>query len=98
MHSSTGDSVDRKFPCEHDEAENHVDYLKDRDRLYCVVEVLGPHVEEDFRPEDAVESCCELADGSSHDDETGPVVLDKLSHFDLKISLLFALNAFCFLL
>jgi hypothetical protein len=112
VHSSTSDSVEWKFPCEHDEAEDHVDHLKDGDRLYCVIEVLGPHVEEDFRPEDAVKSCCELAlscmlvlfvcmwvreymeevltDGSSHDDETGPVVLDKLSHFDLKISLSFA--------
>jgi hypothetical protein len=38
-----------------------------------------------------VESCCELTDGSGHDDETGPVVLDKLSHFDLKISFLLLL-------
>lgn len=90
MHSRSGDGVQREFPGEHDEAEDHVDDLQDRDGFYCVVEVLGPHVEEDLRPEDAVESCCELADGSGHDDETGPVVLDKLSHFDLKIFLCFA--------
>jgi len=86
MHRGTSNSVQRQLPGEHNETQDHVDYLKDRDGFYCVVEVLGPHVEEDLRPEDAVESCCELTDGSGHDDETGPVVLDKLSHFDLKIS------------
>lgn len=50
-----------QFPREHEDPEDHVDYLQDGGGLDGVVEVLGPHVEEDFGPEDAVEAGCELA-------------------------------------
>lgn len=63
--------------------------MEDGDRLYSRVEVFGEEVPKDFGPEEAVEAGCYLVDTGCEDDESSPVVLDKLSHLVLSVDLLF---------
>jgi len=50
----------RPFPSKHEETEDEVDDLEDRQRLHSQVEVFGEEVPEDLRPEEAFDCCCYL--------------------------------------
>jgi hypothetical protein len=77
-----GDEVEGPLEGEHKQAEDEVDGLQDGDGLHGSVEGLGEEVPEDLGPEEAFDSGGDLVDRCGEDDETSPVVLDKLAHFD----------------
>jgi hypothetical protein len=63
MQRRTSNESERPFPSKHEETEDQVDDLEDREGFYGSVEVLGEEVEEDFWPEESLESGCYLVCG-----------------------------------
>lgn len=81
----------RVFPSQTEETEQDVEYLEGGERLDSRVERFCPCVPEDLWPEDTMQTSCNLVRSGGHDDETGEVVLDEFSHFEV-----FFCMCFCF--
>jgi hypothetical protein len=60
MHSRSSNRTEGPFPREHDEPEEDIDDLKDRNRFYGSIEVFGEEIPEDLGPKDTVNTSYEL--------------------------------------
>lgn len=60
MDGAAGEETEWPFPGEHEECHDHVDDLEEGEGFYCVIEVLGQEVPEDFGPEESFEGGCAL--------------------------------------